>query len=61
MNTALPYQKLNIVDVNVNFANVYDSNQALDILKDGLGHYLKPPSAGEKMVLFGHSSGFFMG
>ncbi len=50
--------KLNVIDVNVNFANVYDSNQALDILKDGLGHYLKPPSAEEKMVLFGHSSGF---
>lgn len=50
--------KLNIVDVDVNFASVYDPNSALGILKYGLGHYLNPPDFGGKMVIFGHSSGY---
>lgn len=50
--------KLNIVNVNVNFANIYDSSSALSILKYGLGNYLNPPDAGKKTLLFGHSSGY---
>ncbi len=49
---------LNIVNVDVNFASVYDPNSALGILKYGLGNYLSPPDAGKKTVLFGHSSGY---
>jgi LPXTG-site transpeptidase (sortase) family protein len=50
--------KLNIIDLAVNFANTSDETQALDVLKEGLGHYLAPPSDGRKMILFGHSSGY---
>jgi LPXTG-site transpeptidase (sortase) family protein len=50
--------KLNIVNVDVNFASVYDSTSALGILKYGLGNYLNPPDSGRKMLLFGHSSGY---
>jgi len=50
--------KLNIVNVDVNFASVYDSTSALGILKYGLGNYLNPPDSGKKMLLFGHSSGY---
>ena len=50
--------KLNIINVNVSFANTSDPLAALDLLKDGLGHYLSPPDAEQKMVLFGHSSGY---
>jgi len=50
--------KLNIVDVDVNFASIYDETSALGILKDGLGNYLNPPGSKKKMVLFGHSSGY---
>lgn len=50
--------RLGIIDLNVSFADIYDSNQALDILKYGLGHYLSPPGSGQKMILFGHSSGY---
>lgn len=50
--------KLNIINVDVNFASVYDSTSALGILKYGLGNYLNPPDSGKKMLLFGHSSGY---
>lgn len=50
--------KLGIFNVDVNFASIYDSGSALDLLKEGLGHYLNPPGQGKKMVLFGHSSGY---
>ncbi|MBU1017879.1 sortase [Patescibacteria group bacterium] len=49
---------LDIVDVNVFFANPYDSDGALGTLRGGMGHYLSPPGGGGKMVLFGHSSGY---
>ncbi len=50
--------KLNIIDVDVNFASVYDPTSALGILKYGLGNYLNPPDSKKKMLLFGHSSGY---
>lgn len=50
--------KLNIINVDVNFASVYDSTSALSILKNGLGNYLNPPGSGRKILLFGHSSGY---
>jgi len=50
--------KLNIVNLDVNFADTRDQEQALSLLNEGLGHYLAPPSAGKKMILFGHSSGY---
>ncbi len=50
--------KLNIINVNVNFASIYDSTSALGILKYGLGNYLNPPDSYKKIVLFGHSSGY---
>jgi LPXTG-site transpeptidase (sortase) family protein len=50
--------KLNIIDLNVSFANPHNSQSALDVLKYGLGHYLATPGSGQKMVLFGHSSGY---
>lgn len=50
--------KLNIINVDVNFASVYDPTSALGILKYGLGSYLNPPDSQKKMLLFGHSSGY---
>jgi len=50
--------KLDIINVDVNFASVYDPTSALGILKYGLGNYLNPPDSNKKMVLFGHSSGY---
>jgi LPXTG-site transpeptidase (sortase) family protein len=50
--------KLNIYNLNVSFADPYDHDGSLSVLKDGLGHYLSPPGSGHKMVLFGHSSGY---
>lgn len=50
--------RLDLIDVSVSFADPYDSQRALAVLKDGIGHYLSPPGAGKKMVLFGHSSGY---
>jgi len=50
--------RLNIVNINVSFANTADPIAALALLKDGMGHYLSPPDAEQKMVLFGHSSGY---
>lgn len=50
--------RLNVINLKVSFADIYDSTQALNILKDGLGHYLSPPNSEGKMVLFGHSSGY---
>lgn len=50
--------KLNIINVDVNFASVYDATSALGILKYGLGNYLNPPDSNKKMLLFGHSSGY---
>lgn len=49
---------LGIMNVNVNPANVLDPNAALDVLKNGMGHYLNPPNIGRKTVMFGHSSGY---
>jgi len=61
-NTSNEYKitipKLGIIDIDVNFANVYDPNSALKILQYGLGHYLNPPNLQKKLVLFGHSSGY---
>ncbi len=50
--------RLNIVNVDVTFANPHDPDGALGVLKGGMGHYLAPPGSGHKMVLFGHSSGY---
>lgn len=50
--------QLNLVNVQVGFADPYNATSALDVLKSGLGHYLAPPGSGEKLVLFGHSSGY---
>lgn len=50
--------KLDIVNVDVNFADIYDESSALSILRYGLGNYLNPPGSKKKMVLFGHSSGY---
>lgn len=50
--------KLNIIDVDVNFASVYDPTSAMGILKYGLGNYLNAPDTKKKMLLFGHSSGY---
>jgi LPXTG-site transpeptidase (sortase) family protein len=49
---------LDLININVSFADPYNSDGALAVLKDGLGHYLSPPGSGKKMVIFGHSSGF---
>ena len=49
---------LNIIALKVSFADVYNEKGALNVLKEGLGHYLSPPDAHRKMVLFGHSSGY---
>ena len=49
---------LNIINLPVYFADPYNEQAALDVLKKGLGHYLEPPSSGKKTVVFGHSSGF---
>ena len=54
----LTIPRLNIVNVNVNFADPYNETQALDVLKGGFGHYLSAPGTGRKSVLFGHSSGY---
>lgn len=50
--------KLNIINVDVNFASVYDPTSAMGILKYGLGNYLNAPDSRKKMLLFGHSSGY---
>jgi len=50
--------KLNIINIDVNFADLYNADAALETIKSGLGHYLSPPDFREKMVLFGHSSGY---
>lgn len=50
--------RLGIINVNVSFADPFDSKGSLTVLNDGLGHYLSPPGSGHKMVLFGHSSGY---
>lgn len=49
---------LNIIELKVTVADPYNANNALDVLKDGLGHYLFNPGAGHKFVIFGHSSGY---
>ena len=49
---------LNIINLPVYFADPYNETAALEILKKGIGQYLKPPNRGEKTVLFGHSSGY---
>ncbi|MBU0577056.1 sortase [Patescibacteria group bacterium] len=50
--------ELDIINLNVNFADPDDERAALDVLKYGLGHYLYPPDNGKKTVVFGHSSGY---
>lgn len=50
--------RLGIINVNVSFADPFDSQGSLTVLHDGLGQYLSPPGSGHKMVLFGHSSGY---
>lgn len=50
--------RLNLINLNVSFADPYDSKEALETLKNGLGHYLSPPGDGKKLVIFGHSSGY---
>jgi len=50
--------RLNIVNLQVSFADPSNEKGALDVLKRGLGHYLATPGSGKKMVLFGHSSGY---
>ena len=50
--------RLNIVNLNVSFADLYNESAALATLKDGLGHYMNPPGDGKKVVIFGHSSGY---
>ncbi len=54
----LTIPKLNIVNLNVSFADPYNAKSALEVLKYGLGHYLSPPGEGQKLVIFGHSSGY---
>jgi LPXTG-site transpeptidase (sortase) family protein len=54
----LTIPRLNIINVNVSFADPFDSNGSLGVLHAGLGHYLSPPGGGHKMVIFGHSSGY---
>lgn len=49
---------LNLININVGFADPYNAKSSLAILNGGLGHYLAPPGSGKKMVLFGHSSGY---
>lgn len=50
--------KLNIINVNVNQADPTNAQNALNVLQDGLGHYLSMPGEEKKVVLFGHSSGY---
>jgi len=50
--------RLNIINLNVSFANIQNEPAALSVLKNGLGHYLSPPDSGKKIVIFGHSSGY---
>jgi len=50
--------RLNIINLNVSFADPYNSKDALGVLKNGMGNYLYPPGEGKKIVLFGHSSGY---
>ena len=50
--------RLNIINLDVTFADPFDSKGSLGVLQAGLGHYLSPPGSGHKMVLFGHSSGY---
>jgi LPXTG-site transpeptidase (sortase) family protein len=50
--------RLNIINVNVEFADPFDAQGSLGVLHEGMGHYLSPPGTGRKMVLFGHSSGY---
>jgi LPXTG-site transpeptidase (sortase) family protein len=50
--------KLNIIDLQVSLADPHNENAALNVLKKGLGQYLSPPSAGKKIIIFGHSSGY---
>ena len=50
--------RLDIVNVDVNFAPTSNKEEALNVLRDGFGQYLAPPSMGKKMILFGHSSGY---
>ena len=50
--------RLNIISLDVSFADPFDPQGSLGVLNSGLGHYLSPPGSGHKMVLFGHSSGY---
>lgn len=50
--------KLDIINLQVSFADPHNESAALDVLRWGLGHYLSPPNSGKKVVIFGHSSGY---
>lgn len=51
--------RLNLVNQSVSFANPYDAEGALRLLRQfPFGHYLAAPGSGKKSVLFGHSSGY---
>ena len=50
--------RLNIINVDVSFADPFDAQGSLSLLRGGMGQYLSPPGGGHKMVLFGHSSGY---
>ncbi|MBU0727187.1 sortase [Patescibacteria group bacterium] len=50
--------KLNIVNIDIFSADPNNGDAALDVLKNGLGHYLSTPDEDKKVVLFGHSSGY---
>jgi len=51
--------KLNIINLKVSFADLYNEKKALETLRAGLGHYMNPPGDGKKIVIFGHSSGYY--
>ena len=50
--------RLNIINIPINFADPYNEKKSLEVLKKGLGHYLNTPGSEQKIVLFGHSSGY---
>ena len=50
--------KLNVINVDVSFADISDATGALNLLKKGMGNYLSKPGDRKKIVLFGHSSGY---
>lgn len=49
---------LNIINVDITPASIYDPEQALSVLNNGMGHYLNTPDTERKTVLYGHSSSY---